>query len=70
VSVSVTSPAGGRRDAFARRVAVVGEPALTVLEPAEAAPLLLQTGWEEQPGVASDRERNAGLMAVQPRFAA
>lgn len=70
VSVSVTSPAGERREAFARRVASVGEPALTVLDAGEAAPLLLETGWDEQPGVASEQERSAGLMAAQPLSAA
>jgi methyltransferase (TIGR00027 family) len=67
VSVSVTSASAERRQSFARRVEAVGEPALTVLEAAEAAPLLHETGWEERPGPASERERNAGLIVAQPR---
>jgi methyltransferase (TIGR00027 family) len=65
VSVSVASTDAERRQSFARRVAAVGEPALTVLEPAEAAPLLLETGWREEVG-GSERERNAGLMVARP----
>ena len=65
VSVSVASTDADRRQSFAQRVAAVGEPALTVLEPAEAAALLLETGWQEE-GVVSDRARNAGLMVARP----
>jgi len=66
LSVSVATQGGEgreRRERFARRVAAVGEPARTVLEPTEAEQLLGRTGWSADAGrTASDRGRAAGLI--------
>lgn len=55
-----------RREQFARRVAAVGEPARTVLEPGAAAALLERAGWSIATGgpEASERGRAAGLIVA------
>jgi methyltransferase (TIGR00027 family) len=45
ISVSVTSGAGGR-SAFRARVAAVGEPARSVLDPEQAEAMLARAGWQ------------------------
>jgi methyltransferase (TIGR00027 family) len=62
ISVSSGAPSSTRA-AFQRRVASLGEPARTVLNPAEASALLATAGWEvTQP---SDRQRSAGLLLAR-----
>jgi methyltransferase (TIGR00027 family) len=70
VSVAVDGAEGrARREQFARRVAAVGEPARTVLQPPEAEALLRRTGWDAGTG-GSERGRAAGLIvAVAPPVA-
>ena len=75
LSVSVATEGGEgreRREQFARRVAAVGEPARTVLEPSEAEQLLDRTGWSVggARGTASDRGRAAGLIVAAAASAA
>ncbi|HEY6792780.1 MAG TPA: SAM-dependent methyltransferase [Trebonia sp.] len=52
ISVSVTSGAGGR-SAFRARVAAMGEPARSVLDPEEAEAMLARAGWQVSGGRAA-----------------
>ena len=45
ISVALTASDQAARERFQRSVAAMGEPALSVLEPGEAADLLARTGW-------------------------
>jgi methyltransferase (TIGR00027 family) len=72
LSVSVAAGDAGareRREQFARRVAAVGEPARTVLQPAEAEGLLHRAGWSPDAAgpLVSDRGRAAGLLVATAR---
>jgi len=67
ISVSSGAPSSTRA-AFQRRVASLGEPARTVLAPAEMSALLAAAGWEVTPP--SDRQRSAGLLLARAASAA
>ncbi|HTR93739.1 MAG TPA: SAM-dependent methyltransferase [Trebonia sp.] len=62
ISVSTGAPSPTRA-AFQRRVAELGEPARSVLTPAETSALLSAAGWEVRP--ASDRQESAGLLLAR-----
>lgn len=64
VSVS-TGAASPTRAAFQARVAGLGEPARSVLTPAQASALLSAAGWEVRP--ASGRAQSAGLLLARGR---
>jgi methyltransferase (TIGR00027 family) len=64
ISVSLTSAARGStaRARFTESVAAVGEPARSVLDPDEAAELLIRAGWQlQEPG----RRRAVGLLTAR-----
>jgi methyltransferase (TIGR00027 family) len=68
ISVSVTAAARGSaaRARFAESVAAMGEPARSVLEPAEAAQLLGRAGWRlEDRGRQPGRRTAAGLLTAR-----
>lgn len=68
ISVSLTSAARGSaaRARFAESVAALGEPARSVLEPAEAAQLLARAGWRlEDRGRQPGRRTAAGLLTAR-----
>ena len=60
VSSGVASPT---RAAFQRRVADLGEPARSMLTPAEASALLSAAGWETRP--TGDGQESAGLLLAR-----
>jgi methyltransferase (TIGR00027 family) len=62
ISVS-TGAASSTRTAFQRRVAGLGEPARSTLNPAQASALLSAAGWEVSP--ASARAESAGLLLAR-----
>jgi methyltransferase (TIGR00027 family) len=62
ISVS-TGAASSTRAAFERRVAELGEPARSMLNPAETAVLLSAAGWQVSP--ASGRQESAGLLLAR-----
>ena len=61
ISVSTGAPSSTRAE-FQRRVAALGEPARSMLDPAAASALLSAAGWELSPP--SDRQQSAGLLVA------
>lgn len=66
ISVSSSARGSATRARFAAAVAAVGEPARSVLDPAEAARLLARAGWQiEDHGQGSARRAAAGLLTAR-----